>query len=343
MLGLSLVALTLATPDAMAEDKVKRLSISLSAGVRPDMASLGDTIVQDGTVDTSDSTIANLLYNTDKALMSDRNNMVLWYNTQNTDSTFLMLGEDPVTGGALLGMEFGGDVRYELDDVINFPLFIEAGFYYTTSISGGHQERVLGDAAAENEDLQLLLPLNGMSGDDFVGGKMVTDYAASWYEIPVSLGVKVPVKRDYSFAYGSVGFSYFNGGFEVGMDIDEKYANALATHVTDLDEAIPTVTNLSPGAVVDTITFSNSGIGLNYGLGVQVGMKNGTAFFVEYNGSGTSGTVYSSKFKKETAELLTATSSKTLAENDADWFKKLAFPVVTTGATARVGIRYYAF
>ena len=124
------------------------------------------------------------------------------------------------------------------------------------------------------------------------------------------------------------------------MDIDEKYANALATHI---DAETFTVTNLSPGAVKDTIAFVNSGIGLNYGIGVQVGSKSGTAVFVEYNGSGTSGTVYSNEFKKETAELLTATSSQSLHDADSDWFKKLAFPAVTTGASVRIGVRYYLF
>ncbi len=340
----SLVALSLIPAAAAGDDKVKRFSVDLSAGVRPDMASLGDTIVQDGTIDTGASTIANLLYSTDKALMSDRNNMILWYNTENTDSDYVLMGAEPVLGGALLGLELGGRLRYELDDVINFPLFVQTGFYYSLSVSGGYQERVLGDAAALNPDIVGVLALNGLDADDYVGGKMITDYSAAWYEIPFSLGIKVPVKRDYTFGYGTIGASYFRGGFSVGMDIDEKYANALATQV-DLDsgEAIPPVTNLSPGAVKDTVSFTNSGVGLNYGLGVQVGMKNGTAFFVEFNGSGTSGTAYSSAMKKETSQLLTATSSATLAGADDDWFKKLAFPVVTTGATARIGVRYYIF
>lgn len=339
----SLMLLSL-VPDAAAEDKVKRFSVDLSAGVRPDMASLGDTIVQDGTVDTADTTVASLLYSTDKALMSDRSNMVLWNSSNSTDTIFKVMGEEPVLGGALLGLELGGRLRYELDDVINFPLFVQSGFHYTYSASGGYQERVLGDIASENEEIALLFQANGLDPDDYTGGKMITEYSASWFEIPLSLGIKVPVKREYTFGYGTIGASFFSGGFSVMMDVDEKYANALATHADlDSDELVPPATNYSPGAVQDTVSFLNAGIGMNYGVGVQVGMKNGAAFFIEYNGSGTSATVYSSDMKQETQELLTATSSETIYGADPAWFEKLAFPVVTAGATARVGVRYYLF
>ncbi len=189
---------------------------------------------------------------------------------------------------------------------------------------------------------------NGLAAEDFVGGKMITDYTASWYEIPITIGVKVPVKREYSYAYGGVGASFFRGGFSVAMDIDEKYANVLATHISDSeyvneDFGIPLITNLSPGAVSDTVEFVNACWGLNYGVGVQVGTPKGLAFFAELNSSGTAGTVYSSDMKEETQQLLTATSSATLASVDDAWFEKLAFPVVTTGAAFRIGLRVYAF
>src|SRR5690606_3264899 len=67
-------------PLAHAEEGPKRLSVDISFGVRPDMASLGNTIAQDGTIDTADSTMASLVYSTGKALMSDRNNMAIWHN-----------------------------------------------------------------------------------------------------------------------------------------------------------------------------------------------------------------------------------------------------------------------
>jgi len=339
------LAAALVAPAASAADGAKRLSIDFSGGIRPDMAGLGATITQDGTVDTAESTLASTFFSTDKVLMSDRNNLVLWDNSQNTDSIFRMLSEEPVVGGSLLGLELGSRVRYELDDLIQFPLFVQSGFYYSMAIGGGYQERVFGDAVQgaydASNDFAFLMQLNELDPADFVGGKMVTQYDASWFEIPFSVGIKVPItKRDYTFAYGSVGASYFKGGFSVDIDIDEKYANVLGTH---MDADALSMENLSPGAVQDTIKFVNKGMGLNYGVGLQAGTKYGLSFFMEYNSSGTAASVYSNGLQPKTARLMTALSSQTLAENDDDWFKKLAFPVLTTGAAFRVGVRYYLF
>lgn len=337
---LPLLSTLLLSGAAQADDdkKPRRLSIDFSAGVTPDMAGLGSTIAQDGTVDTSSTTIANLLYSTDKAFMSDQSNMTIWHNSQDTDSTFNLMGAEPVVGGPLLGREIGGRVRYELDDLIRYPLFIQAGAYFSKRVSGGYQERVLGDAAEQNSTVALLLALNGASPDEYVGGKMTNQYDASWMEIPISLGIKVPSKRPYTFAYGSAGVSIFKGGFSVAFDADENYANALATHV---DTENYTINNLSPGAVSDKIDFVLDGVGLNYAVGVQAGIKPGLAFFGELNSSGAAGSVYSTDLKPETKQLLTALSSETLATEDPEWFDKLAYPVVATGASFRLGLRYY--
>lgn len=326
---------------AQAQEEPKRFSLAISTGLRPDMASLGATITQDGTVDTGETTMANLVYSTDKALMSDRNNLAIWHNSKNTNSPFRLLGEEPVLGGPMLGIEIGAKATYELDDVIDFPLYVQLGFHYATRMSGGHQERVLGDAAAANPQLAALLQANGEDPADYVGGRMITDYDASWFEIPINLGIKVPITtRDYTFAYGQLGVSFFQGGFSVGIDADEAYTNVLATHV---DTEALTVNNLSPGAVQDTIDFRIGSMGVNYGVGVQTGVSSGLAIFLELNSSGTAKTVYSSELAPETRQLLTATSSETLAESDDQWFKRLAFPVVAGGATVRTGLRYYFF
>lgn len=338
---LPLLSALLLTNVAQADDddkKPRRLSFDISAGITPDMAGLGSTIAQDGTVDTSSTTLANLLYSTDKAFMSDQSNMTIWHNSQDTESTFNLLGSEPVVGGPLLGRELGGRLRYELDDLIRYPLFIQAGAYFSKRISGGYQERVLGDAAEQNASVALLLALNGASPDDYVGGKMTNQYDASWMEIPISLGIKVPSKRKYTFGYASAGVSIFKGGFSVAFDADEKYAAALATHV---DTTELTINNLSPGAVSDQIDFILDGIGLNYGIGIQAGIRPGLAFFGEMNSSGAAGSVYSTDLKPESKQLLTALSSESLATEDPEWFDKLAYPVVATGASYRIGLRYY--
>jgi hypothetical protein len=333
--------LALWVPHAHADDAPKRLSVDVSFGLRPDMAALGSTIAQDGTIDTGETTMANLVYSTGRALMSDRDNMAIWQNSSATNSSFQLLGEEPVTGGALLGLDLGASVRYELDDVIAFPLFVKAGFNYITSVSGGHQERTLGNAAQANPDIAGLLMANGEDPANYVGGTMITEYSASWLEIPLTVGFKVPLAQEQSFLYAGLGLSLFRGGFSVGLDIDERYANVLATHI---DTDALTVTNLSPGAVNDTVDFQIGGVGINYMLGAQSAVGDtGAVVFIELNSSGAAKTVYSSELNPETRRLLTATSSAALYAEDAEWFKRLAFPVVAGGGTVRAGLRYYFY
>ncbi len=338
---LLVAALTHAGTALAGDDDVKRFSFGLTFGILPDMASLGSTITQDGTVDTADTSMASLIYGTGKALMSDRDNLAIYHNSQHTASPFNMMGAAPELGGPLLGLEVGGTVQYEFDDLIKFPLYLRAGFHYSLRMSGGDQSRTFGDVATENPDIAQLLVANGEDPNDYVGGTMTTSYRADWLEIPITLGIKVPVKKmHYTFAYGGLGVSLFRGGFSVAMDADEHYANVLATHI---DTETLTVTNLSPGAVQDTVKFRVGGAGLNWQLGAQAGIAKGLAFFFELNSSGAAKTVLSSELKPETRQLLTATSSGALAAADDEWFKRLAFPVVTSGARVRVGVRYYFF
>jgi hypothetical protein len=347
VLALTLVPLAFAPSAAHAKGKkggdeegAKRLSVSFSAGIRPDMAQLGSTIAQDGTIDVAATSFANRVYSTDKLFMSDRNNMTLDANSKQTDSVF-NVQNGYAAGGSMLGAEWGGDVRYELDDAINFPMFIEAGFYYTGKISGGEQSRTFGDVANQSETIGTLAALYGLDTNDYSGGTMKTTWDASWWEIPVSLGFKVPVKP-HLYGYGWVGVSWFNGGFSIDADVDETYARILATHI-DESTTIPTITDLSPGAVKESIEFKTAAMGLNYGLGVQANIKKTFAVFIELESSGAAKTVYATKVGEGSRALLTAVSSQTLAENDATWFKDVAYPVVMQGASGQVGFRAYLF
>jgi hypothetical protein len=358
-LRLSAVALALLAlaPAAHAQDKAQdkrptRFSIGLGVGIRPDMAGLGSTIVQDGSVDLADTTLASLAYSTDKALMSDRNNMTLKANSDNTDSIFNVLSKYE-EGGSLLGGEIGGDLRYEFDELIDFPVFLKAGFYYTGRIAGGEQSRTLGDIVEQSSDLSALAFLGGFEPSDLTGGTMVTRWNAAWIEVPISVGIKVPV-RPHTFAYGSAGVSIFSGGFDIGIDVDEKYANVLNTHIIEDEEATfgYRVIDQSPdsGGVSDTIKFRTGAVGLNYGLGVQAGIGKRVAVFVELNQSGAAKTVFAQELGEGTKKLLTSASSATLADDssedavgDSAWFDQIAYPVVMQGASGRLGIRAYLF
>jgi len=329
-----------------ADDKPKRFSISLGAGITPDMAGLGSTIVQDGTVDVADTSMAALAYSTDKVLMSDRNNMTLKANSDKTNSVFNVLS-DYKEGGSLLGLEIGGDLRYELDDVIDFPLFIDAGFYYSTKVAGGSQSRTFGDIAEQSETVQAIATVYGLDTADYVGGTMITEWSAAWIEVPISLGIKVPSKKPHTFAYGNAGVSIFSGGFDIGINADEKYLNVLNTHIVDDGGLVPEVYDQSPdGGLQDTIKFRTGAVGLNYGVGVQAGLGRHVAFFLELNSSGAAKTVFAQPMGDTTKRVLTSASSQSLADEEAgdpSWFQDIAYPVLMTGASARLGIRAYLF
>ena len=325
----------------LSDEGAKRLSLQVSLGIRPDMAGLGATITKDGTVATSDTTMASLVYSTSNALMSDRDNLVLFHGSDNSMSEFSLLGEEPEQGGSMLGLEFGAGVQYELDDVIGLPFYVRAGFHYSSKISGGNQIRVLGDAAQASPLINGLLRANGEDPADYINGRMVSNYSASWTEIPVSIGLKVALNKPNSFVYGGFGFSGFRGGFSVELQADENYTNVLATHI---DADAGTINNLSPGAIDEKVEFIAGNLGLNWHLGAQVGLgKSDAVLYFELNTSGTARTVFSNEMSPELRQVLTATSSETLAEADPQWFKRLAFPVLTAGAQARVGLRYYLF
>ena len=352
------VAAFVSTPALAGDDddaKPMRFSLGLGLGIRPDMAGLGSTIVQDGTVDIADTSLASY-YSTDKFLMSDRNNMTLDHNSSNTDSIF-NLQDGYTAGGSMLGLEKGGDLRYELDDLINVPLFLKVGFYHTHKMSGGEQSRTMGDVVPNLPDTYQagIEFATGSSVDDFAGGTMKTTWNASWTEIPISVGMKVPV-RPHLFVYGSAGVSIFKGGFDITVDIDEQYANVLATHV---DVTTLSGVNLSPGAVSDTISFRTGAVGLNYGLGTQINIRKRWAVYFEMNASGAAKTVYANQdgpaLKDETKQLFTAASSQLLAngnpsgedgtniDGDPMWFDQLAYPVLLQGASGRLGVRCYFF
>ena len=346
--ALAVVLLLVAWPQqgfAADDDKPRGFSLGFSTGLLPDMAALGNTITMDGTIDTAESTLANLGYSTDKALMSDQDNATIWHNSQHTASAFQMLGEEPQLGGPMLGLELGTTLQYEFDQIPTknpdrpkVPLFLRTGFNVAFRVSGGQQSRTLGDISTRSPDLSNLLAANGMDPADF-GGTMESNYDASWFEVPISLGVKVPV-FDHAFAYGYVGISIFRGGFSVAIDVDERYANALNTHV---DTGALTATNYSPGAVQDEIQMTMAGVGLNWGLGAQAKIAKNLGLYIELNSSGAAKTVYSSELKSETRKLLTAASSESLAQEDPEWFKRIAYPVVAKGASVRVGVRIYMF
>ena len=324
------------------EGAAKRFSVGVSAGLKGNLADLGGTITKDGTIDTASSTLARSVYSTSKVIMSDKDNRAIGYNSASTGSAFNLL-KDSTDGGPLTGLDLGINTQYDLDDLIGMPLFTRLGFQYMAHVAGGAQERTLGDATVQNAGLNtLLLSQTNLSGAQYAGGKMKSEFTASWLEIPVSVGFNARINPATKL-YAAVGMSYFYGGWDAKLDIDEKYANVLGTH-TDLTSTATNYWKLAGGgSLKETIEFRASGLSVNYFMGLEQMLMNDLAAFIEVYASGYAQTVYSSKLSDKAQKLLTATSSETLYQSDSNWFKRLAFPVVLGGASIKIGARYFLF
>ena len=144
--------------------------------------------------------------------------------------------------------------------------------------------------------------------------------------------------RPRSFAYASVGVSLLAGGYTLSIDADERYTNVLTTH---LDAETLELTVIPTGAVQDELRLTTSGIGLGYGLGVQAGLRERAGLFCELSRSGLSRTVTATGLGASGQALLTAMSDPERAAADPTWSATVARTVSLSGASLRVGLRYY--
>lgn len=323
------------TPAAHADD-TRRFSVALSAGAIPDMAGLGASIAQDGSLPVGPTSLGQL-YSTDHLLMSDQQNQTLWHSSSQSTSVFRLMSEAPQLGGPLLGGELGGRLRLE-SAADRLPGFVELGAFFSTRISGGQQARTLGSLAQDSAQLAAILKASGESASDYVSGHLSSEHDAAWIEIPLSVGLKTPDLWARSFVYGSLGVSYMRGGYVLSIDADERYSNVLASH---LDADTLTITNHSPGAVSEQISFAVQGLGLNYGLGVQTGLGEHAAVFADLNRSGLTRVALGSGLSPAGQQLLSAMTDPALTEDDATWFQGVARSISLNGASIRIGLRRY--
>ena len=315
----------------------ERLSISLGMGLRANMGELGKAITKDGALDIDRSTVASQFFGTTKMVMADRSNDVLKYNSANTASSFNLLSSSS-QGGPLTGLDIGTSFQYDLDDILGLPFFGRTGFSYVFKAGGGRQSRTLGNVASGGS-MQALLTANGISGDPYNGGTLSNEFNTSWMEIPFALGFRVPIKKGTE-VYAGAGISWFSGGLSLQINADEKYVDALTTHA-DISTLTVTQYATDVGAISEKVEFKVSGLGINYFLGLSQYIDAGVSIFMELYASGTAKTVYSTAFSEDLSKAFTAASSDSLAGQDPQWFKRVAFPVVMRGGSVKIGARYY--
>jgi hypothetical protein len=315
------------------------LSFGFSTGLRTNMALLGDTIAKDGTMELGSGTALRALGGTKNIFQSDKDDAVLVHNSQSTNSPYKFL-ESSTNGGALMGITLGGEVKLELAKLLHLPLFVRTGAEYTFRVSGGQHERVLGSA------IENATPLGAAVRDatgGVTGGTMSYAFDAHWLEVPLTIGLSVPIEGGHK-VYGGFGPSYYRGGWSVQVDMDERYVRAATTLLDGNTVYGPLVKS----AIHDTVSFSWAGLGFNYVLGLEARVDDRNSLFFEYAATGGADTRFSSQPSPDVQRFLTAVNSGVTggvilpASQDDRFLKRIAYPVVLGGGFFRIGYRFYA-
>ena len=303
------------------------------------MALLGDTLMKDGTLELSSSSALRALGGTKNILQSGKDDAVLVHNAQSTNSAYHFLERERTTG-PLMGLTLGTEVKLELQKLLRLPVFVRLGAEYTFRISGGKHERVLGSA------IENATPLGGAVRDatgGVTGGSMTYAFDASWLELPLTIGLSIPVEGGHR-VYGGFGPSYYRGGFSVDLDMDERYVRAATTLVDGNTVYGPLVRD----AIHEKATFAWAGLGFNYVLGLEARVGERNALFFEYAATGGGDTRLSSEPSAAAQRFLTAVNSGVSggvvvpATSDDRFLKRIAYPVVLGGGFFRIGYRFYA-
>jgi hypothetical protein len=311
------------------------LALGLSTGVISDMSGLGNAITNGGMIPLNSNSLASAS-GVGKLFMSDRDAALRAYSAEGPNAVPLQAIADFGEGGPLIGIDIGLYAMYHSRQHLELPFFARLGFDYAFKASGGQQKLTLGagpDQLATSSNYA-----NPPFG--FEGGSISTTWNASWMELPLTLGVTLPV-YDLGRVYGGLGLSWFSGGFSIQVATDKKYAAYLTSYNTNKysDASALMVTQ----KVKDTMEFSTKGIAINMLLGFEVLIIEHLAATVEYWSSGFAQTVSTtSNVKEGTSRVLTmATAGPDKASKDAQYIQRLTHPVTLGGTMLKFGLRYY--
>ncbi len=336
LLSILVILLFASTLYAQEGGKKKSFSVGITLGMVSDLAGLGATIIDDGTLDTAGGSLANAT-GTDKLIMADKSDAVLLSNSNNTNAVPLQFLSDFSEAGPMMGLSIGGYVMYDFLSLADLPFFARLGFDYVAQVGGGEHGRTLG--AGINQYAQAAgyaLP-TAAAGGTYTGAWMTYSFTSSWLEIPLTVGICLPVGK-YGKVYGGLGISYFNGGWALEVDMSDSYAQ----YITVFDDGAQALVTSFDKTKVE---FKVSQISFNFVLGAEVNVAYGIAVTFEYWGSGAAQTVYSkAAFTDNASKTMTAAlSGGDVAGYDTNWFKQFAYPVVLGSSYFKFGVKYYIF
>jgi hypothetical protein len=311
----------------------KSFSAGLTFGIVPDLASMGATIITDGTLETADGSLANSTGTSD-LIMSDKDDAVNLNNSNGTNVAPMDFLGSFSEAGPMMGLSIAGYAMYDFKTLADLPLFTRFGFDYVMQTGGGEHKRTLGPG------IDQAAALGGYpvaSGGTYAGASMSYAFESSWMEIPLTVGIVLPVGK-IGKIYGGLGMSYFKGNWSLAVKMDSQYAQYLTAFEGDSAA-------LADEAINETVQFSISTISMNFLLGMEVEVYESVSITLEYWASGALQVVYAdSSFSTEGKNVMTAAlGGKTAASNDSEYVKKFAYPVKLGGSYFKFGAKYYIF
>lgn len=320
------------------DEKSRSLAIGVTAGLVDDMSQLSDAITNDGVVPLNTNSLASST-GIETLLVPDSVASMQYHSgSKSPDDLKIISDYDKAGSDALRGVDLGIYVMYDFNELLNLPLFVRVGFDYVFKVWGDDQMIRLGPGpdiyAAENN---FATPAGG-----FEGGTLETSWDSEWMEVPVTIGVVLPV-MNFGNVYGGLGVSWFRGGFSINVKADDRYA-AFGTSYSSDDYPGADLDNLMvTEGINEKIEFVTHGISFNMLLGFEAFIADNVSATIEYWASATMQTVYAeSEFSDKAKRVLTmATAGPDAAAQDPEYIERFAYPVVIGGTMIKFGVRYY--
>lgn len=307
------------------------LSVGFSMGIVPNMCGMGATILKDGAIGLNDDSLASAVGFND-IIWADNEMGVLLNNAKGTNAVPLKALSNQSEGAPINGMNFELSAMYNLTNVVNLPLFARLGFNYAFSYNNPQQKLTLGPGID-----QAAIAGNFPAHPDgsYQGGKASLEWSASWIDIPITIGLVLPI-ADKGKVYTGLGFSYISGGWGIDAKFNSRYTGMLTAYE---GQAAPLTTE----SVNETIEFQMTTFTLHYMMGAEVTVAPGLAVFIEYWLTSAAQNSFSDGgFKDSTSHVMTgAVAGPTAYNMDSRYIEDFAYPAIVGGNFFKFGVKYY--